>query len=249
MSRTVDPDYLLPITRLRAGDVPDRMLVVGDPARVRKAATRLDDVTDIGANREYVTVSGTFHGTRVGIASHGVGASGAAACFEELCRAGAQRLIRSGTAGGLQPDVLDGSIVVATGAVRDEGLTQRLVPAAFPAIADPDLVIALRTAAAGANVPVHGGIVLTSDLFYPGPVLPAEHERWQRAGVVAVEMELSALLVIASLHGVQAGGVLAIDGNPLAQRDDDMSDYQPFREVVDRAVDAALDAALIALVS
>ncbi len=245
---TVDDDYTLPIIQVRAGDVPERVLVVGDPARVHKAATRLSDVRQLGSNREYLTVAGTFDGTEVAIASHGVGAAGAAVCFEELCRAGARRIVRSGTAGGLQPDVIDGAVVVATGAVRDEGISRHLVPLAFPAVADPELTLALQRHASGAPSGVHSGIVLTSDCFYPGPVLDVDQRQWQRAGCVAVEMELAALLVTASLHGVAAGGVLAIDGNPLAQDDTDMSDYQPFREIVDQAVDVALDAALRALV-
>ena len=72
---------------------------------------------------------------------------------------------------------------------------------------------------------------------------------WQRARCVAVEMELAALLVIAAQHGARAGGVFAIDGNPLAKKDTDMSGYDPFREVVARAVAATLTVALDALVS
>lgn len=249
MASQFDDDYLMPITRVRVGDVPARVLVVGDPARVHKAATRLADVREIGANREYVTVVGRYGGETVAIASHGVGAAGAAVCFEELCRAGAQRIIRSGTAGGLQPDVRDGSVVVATGAVREEGVSRHLVPLGFPAVADPALVLSLSDHASGSGVPVHTGIVLTSDCFYPGPVQGVDHRLWQRAGCVAVEMELAALYVTAALHGVRAGGVLAIDGNPLDENDSDMSNYAPFRDVVDRAVDAALDAALAALVA
>ncbi|MBN9609839.1 MAG: purine-nucleoside phosphorylase [Actinobacteria bacterium 69-20] len=248
MAPQFDDDYVLPLTRVRVGDVPTRVLAVGDPARVRKAATRLTDVREAGSNREYVTVIGRYCGTEVAIVSHGVGSAGAAVCFEEMCRGGAQRIIRSGTAGGLQPEVRDGSVVVATGAVREEGISRQLVPLAFPAVADPALVMSLRGHAADAGVPVHGGIVLTSDCFYPGPVLDVDHRLWQRAGCVAVEMELAALFVTAALHGVQAGGILAIDGNPLDENDSDMSNYEPFRDVVDRAVDAALEAALAALI-
>src|SRR3712207_6918346 len=40
---------------------------------------------------------------------------------------------------------------------------------------------------------------------------------WQRAGVVAVEMECSALFVTAALHGAAAGALLTVDGNPLEE--------------------------------
>lgn len=242
-------DDVLPLARVRVGDLARRVLVVGDPGRVAKAATLLDDARQVGANREYVTYTGSFDGTPVSVASHGVGAAGAAVSFEELCRGGAERVIRAGTAGGLQPEVRDGSLVIATAAVREEGVTRHLVPLSYPAVADADVVTALRDRAASGDLEVHSGVVLTSDCFYPLPVLGVDHELWQRAGCVAVEMEMAALLVIAAQHGVPAGGILAIDGNPLAEQDADMSGYQPFRQVVDRAVDAALDVALRALVA
>lgn len=238
----LEPDDVLPLLRARCGDVADAALVVGDPARAERAATMLADVRELGRNREYLTLTGTYADIPVTVASHGVGSAGAAVCFEELLRAGVRRIVRAGTAGGLQPGVGDGDLVVATGAVRDEGTSVRLIPAEYPALADPDLVAALNLAAGDA----HRGIVLTSDLFYPMPLLGSSLQRWSDAGCVAVEMELSVLLVLAGLRGVAAGGVFAIDGNPLASAD--MKEYSPHRDVVRDAADAAVRAGLDALV-
>lgn len=243
------PDDTLTLTRVPVRDLARRVLVVGDPERARKvAAELLDDARQVGQNREYLTFTGTYRGTEVSVMSHGVGAAGAAVAFEELCRGGAQRIIRSGTAGGMQPGVRDGAVVVATGAVRRDGLSVQLVPPEFPAVADAELVLALWEAAGRTGLERHRGVVLTSDAFYPHPVLGSDHRLWQQAGCVAVEMEVAALLVTAALHAVPAGAVLAVDGNPLAQEDEGMSDYQPFREIVHRAVDGALRCALEALV-
>ncbi len=243
-----NPDDVMPILGIRAGDVPERVLVVGDPSRAARVAQVLDDAEELAYNREYVTFGGTHNGERVGVVSHGVGAAGATVCFEELCRAGAKRLIRAGTAGGMQSHVTDGTLVVATGAVRDEGVTQRLVPLGFPATADHDVVTSLRRAAADTTASVVEGVVLTSALFYPHPVLGSDLEQWQQAGVVAVEMECAALFVTAALHGVAAGAILAVDGNPLADDDADMSGYDPHREIVIEAVDTMIRIALDALV-
>lgn len=72
---------------------------------------------------------------------------------------------------------------------------------------------------------------------------------WRDAGVIAVELEVAALFTVASLNGVRAGAVLAIDGNPLADADESMAGYEPFREIVDRAVEAAIRAGLDALIA
>jgi uridine phosphorylase len=179
--------------------------------------------------------------------SHGVGSAGATVCFEELCRAGAVRLVRAGTAGGMQPAIRDGAIVLARAAVREEGTTAKLVPTAFPAVADVDVALSLRRAAATVGRDVVEGVVLTSDVFYPHAVLGSDLALWQRAGVVAVEMECAALFITAALHGAAAGAILAIDGNPLAEGDDDMSGYDPHRDIVTAAVDQMVTIALDAI--
>ncbi len=243
-------DAELPLLRTRVSDLADRALVVGDPARAARVAERLDGATRLAANREYHVYGGTYRGVPVTVASHGVGAAGAAVCFEELARGGVARIIRSGTAGGMQPEVVDGAIVVATGAVRADGVSHQLVPTEFPAIATPELTVALKQAAAATGLDVHSGVVLTGDMFYPSEVITGVDLRmWQRAGVVAVEMEAAALFVIASLHGIESAGVFAIDGNPLAAKDEAMDGYDPYREVVTRAVDGSLAAALDVLVA
>ena len=112
-----------------------------------------------------------------------------------------------------------------------------------------DVLAAWLAAARAADQDVVEGIVLTSDLFYPHAVLGSDLERWPRAGVVAVEMEVAALFVTASLHGAAAGAILAVDGNPLATADDDMSGYDPHRAVVTDAVDRMVKIALAALVA
>jgi len=239
----------LPILRARVGDLAANVLVAGDPARVETMAQRLESPRRVGANREYVTYTGSYRGTPVSIMSHGVGAAGAATAFEELCRAGARRMLRVGTAGGMQPAVRAGSIVVAHAAIRADGLTERLIPTEYPAVADPGITLALRQVAGMAEVDVHTGIVLTAGNFYPSPVLANDQHMWQEAGAIAVEMEVAALLTVASLNQVAAGAVLAIDGNPLANVDEAMTGYQPFQHVVDQAVDASIHAGLEAIVA
>ena len=244
----VSPDTRLPILGVRAGDLPRRSLVVGDPARAEKAAARLEEVRELGRTREYVTFVGKHRGTDVAVVSHGVGSAGAAVCFEELFRAGAEVVIRAGTAGGMQPEVLDGHLVVATAAVRADGYSHHVVPPEFPAIADHRVVERLLRNASAAAVETHQGVVLTLAPFYPHEVLGSSLPMWHQAGVVAVEMEAAALFVIASLHRSAAGAILAIDGNPLIEQDDTMEGYNPNRTVVHEAVEAMIGIALDALV-
>lgn len=239
----------LPILKTDAANIPERVLVVGDPNRVDIVAESLTDVAPIAHNREYRSIKGKFQGEEVGVVSHGVGSAGAGACFEELCQAGVTRVIRSGSAGGMQEGVGAGDVVVASGAVREDGLSSKLVPLAYPALVAPEVLMSMRGAAAELGVDYKEGIVLTSDMFYPHDILGSDLPLWQRAGVTAVEMELATLLVVCSLHGVQAGGVAAIDGNPIAQDDGSMETYDPNQDSVKVAVENSLLIALKALVA
>ena len=233
-----------PVLRLTPGEIPERALVVGDPARAEKVAARLDGVTELGRFREYVTFSGTHRGVPMIVSSHGVGAPGAALCFEELHQAGVKRILRAGTCGGLQPHIADGDLVIATGAIRDDGLTPGLVPLAFPALASVDVVTSLRGACGSVEHRVHEGIVLTGAVFYPHGVVGSSLSQWASAGAIAVEMECAALFVIGSLNGTEVGAILTSDGNPLHDKSDG---YDPHRDVVRDAVDVMIDVALEAL--
>jgi uridine phosphorylase len=147
----------------------------------------------------------------------------------------------------MQSGVVDGHLVIATAAVREDGYSSGVVGSTFPAVADHALTASLLEAARGAKRDVHSGIVLTSSVFYPHPVFGSALPQWQQAGVVAVEMEVAALFVIASLHRVAAGAILAIDGNPLLERDEEMSGYDPHREIVREAIDEMIGITLQAI--
>lgn len=235
-----------PVLRITPGEVPDLALVVGDPARAAKVAELLDDAVELGHFREYVTFRGIWRDTPVLVSSHGVGAPGAALCFEELHQAGIRRIIRAGTCGGLQPDVRDGDLVIATGAIREDGLTGGLVPDAFPALASVDVMTAVRSAVAESGHRSHEGVVLTNSVFYSHEVVGSSLARWAKAGAVAVEMECAALFVIGALNRIQVGAVLVSDGNPLH---DETAGYNPHREVVHNAVDVMIRVGLDALVA
>ena len=234
-----------PILRVDPDEIPERMLVMGDPARAELASRRLEDRRLLGSFREYVTYGGTHRGVEVAVASHGVGAPGAVIVFEELSRAGARRIIRTGTCGGLAVEVEDGDLVIVTGAIRADGVTDSLVPAPFPALASVDVVTAIRRAVASTERRSHEGVVLTHALFYPGEVLGGDLEFWHRAGAIAVEMECAALFVNGSLNSVTTGAVLVADGNPLHREE---GGYDPHRQVVYDAVEAMIDIGLDALV-
>lgn len=242
-------DDFLPLLKTPASTIPGRLLVVGDPDRVDTVLNYLGDAAEINRNREYRSTKGTFSGQEIGVVSHGIGSAGAGVCFEELCKSGASRIIRVGSAGGMQEGIGAGDVVIATGAVREDGLSHKLVPATYPAAVSANVLTAMRASVESLGYSCLEGLLLTTDLFYPHEVLGNDLQLWQRAGVAAVEMECAPLFVICSLHGVESGAVVAIDGNPLAENDAAMDSYDPDQDSVRKAVDQSIQIALTALVS
>ncbi|MCD5408555.1 nucleoside phosphorylase [Candidatus Bipolaricaulota bacterium] len=233
----------LPSILVAPGELPPYLLLPGDPARAARIAERLDSPQEIAVNREFHSYKGLFKGVPVGVLSTGIGAPSAAIACEEAIRAGARVLIRVGTAGALQEEIRDGDLVVALGAARGEGTTPRLFPLELPAVADPDVALALWRAAVAKGARVHRGTVVTLDLFYRG-VLDLGLETYSRAGALAVEMECSAVFCVAALRGARAGAILAIDGSALKAS---AGEYDPHREVVKRAVELEIEIALEAV--
>ncbi|MGW2856279.1 phosphorylase family protein, partial [Streptomyces sp. NPDC001215] len=208
---------LSPVTRIPRTGLPPYAVVVGDPARTATVSALLDGAEEVSYHREYRVFRGSWQGLPVTVASHGVGAPGAILLFQELADVGVRTMLRLGTAGAMRPGIGDGDLVVAEAAVRDDGVTQQLLPPEYPAVSAPEAVLALVRAAREAGVPHHRGIVWTRAAFQPG-LIPLN--AYDGARLAAIEMELSALLVTASLRGLVAGGVLgalsALNGHAFA---------------------------------
>lgn len=184
------------------------------------------------------------------VCSHGVGAPGAAVAFEELIFAGARRIVRVGTCGGLQPDIGPGDLVIATAAVQNTGYGRETAPDGYPAVADLDLTNELRQAAAAATREYRHGLVISRDNFYAGVTAPAapDYRVMALARVLAVEMECAALFLVGNLRGVATAAILVADGNVL-ETSEGIETYRPGRDIVQRGVESAIGIALETLCS
>ncbi len=207
---------------LKKGDVGGYAIVPGDPGRCEKIAAYFDNPREIAFNREYRTFVGTLEGEPVCVTSTGIGGPSAVIAMEELTSVGVHTFLRVGTCGGIAMNVKAGDVVIATGAVRQEGTSHEYVPAEFPAVADFGSVSALAESAEALHLPYHTGVVQCKDSFYgqhsPGrmPVasmLLDKWEAWKRAGVLASEMESAALFCCAATLGVRCGSVFSVVWN------------------------------------
>ena len=212
---------------IKKGDVGRYAILPGDPGRVPAIAKYLDDAKEVAVNREYVTYTGFLDGEMVTVTSTGIGGPSAAIAMEELFKCGTDTFIRMGTCGGIALPVMGGDVVIATGAVRMEGTSREYAPIEFPAVADFDIVMALKEAASSLGLKSHTGVVQCKDSFYGQhdpdemPVsyeLNAKWEAWKKLGVLASEMESAALFIVAARLGARAGSEFFVVGNQERER-------------------------------
>ena len=143
----------------------------------------------------------------------GLGAPIVAAQAEELIALGARQIVSIALAGGLQPDLPPGSIVVATGAIRDEGTSHHYLPAGREIASDAGLVEALSAALERQGIRYERGLTWSTDAPYRET--GEEVAAYAGQGVLVVDMELAALLAVAQVRGVAAAAVL-VAGDSLA---------------------------------
>ena len=222
-----------------------RAIVCGSPERAEFISHVLENSKCLARHREYHSYLGTYSGQEIIVVSHGVGSAGAAICFQELIDVGARAIIRIGTAGGLYDGAQIGDVVIATAAIRRDGVTGLMVPPHVPAVPDIALTYALMTAAQKGPLAAKAGMILTSDLFYGG-VLDDELELHAKAGAIAVEMECSTLFIIGLLRKIKTAAILVLDGNPLKWAE---GQYDPSPARLQASTEACVQAALGALVN
>lgn len=215
-------EELLYHLQMKKGDVGRYVLLPGDPGRCEQIASYLDDPHLVAYNREYKTYTGTLLGEKVSVTSTGIGGPSAAIAVEELVKIGADTFIRVGTCGGMNANVIPGSIVVANSAIRAEGTSREYLPIEFPAVADHQVTCALEAAAKSLNLPCKVGVVQCKDSFYGqhdpeqmpvGDELLKKWDAWMKLGCKASEMESAALFIVASARGVRAGSDFLVMGN------------------------------------
>ena len=182
-------------------------LLPGDPARLDRIAPFLADVKELAYNREYRSISGVYKNIKVIAVSTGIGGCSAGIAVEELARTGVKAMIRIGSCGAMQPEIGLGDLILAAGAVRDDGASRAYVDLRFPAVADTELLNACLTAARQNGITHHIGIVHSHESFYTDD----EEEQkafWAKRGVLGADMETAALFTIGRLRGIKTASVL-----------------------------------------
>lgn len=192
------------------GDIAPLVLMPGDPLRAKWIAeTFLEDAKLYTEVRGMYGYTGTWQGHRVSVQGSGMGQPSLAIYVHELfTQYDVQSVIRVGSCGAMTEKVAVRDIVIASGACTDSSMNRiRFEGLDYAPVADFGLLRAAYDAAAGRDG-VHVGLIYSSDSFYAArPELAA---RMVEYGVLAVEMEASALYTLAAQHGRKALAICTV---------------------------------------
>ena len=239
----------MPQIHLRAEpeDYAPFVLLPGDPNRATRIAERFDGGLEasrlVNSHRGMLGYTGSFRGAPVSVQTTGMGTPSLSIVVEELLRLGAKQLVRVGTCGGIARGLRTGDLVLASAAAPADGATRTYLHGeAYAPAADFELLHALYHAAADAGATVRIGPVATVDVFYnpDADYVP----RWRDRGVLAFEMETSALYYLAARAGIQAACLLTVS-DVLSEEVTSEESYMSLEDL-DRAIDRMIEVALAA---
>ena len=139
------------------------------------------------------------------------GAPYAVMVLETLVAWGARHIVFLGWCGAISKRLKIGDLILASGAIIGEGTSPYYRDPAEPAsVAQPSatLVNKIRHWLSDLQWPHHEGVVWSTDALYRET--RQQVRKLYRQGVLAVEMELSALFSVGRFRGVQVAGVLVV---------------------------------------
>jgi purine-nucleoside phosphorylase len=237
----------MPQIHLRAeqGDYAPLVLLPGDPNRARRISERFDagSVRTVNEHRGLFGFTGTYDGVPVSVQTSGMGTPSISSVVEELINLGARSLIRVGTCGGIAEGMRTGDLVIATAACPTDGATHTYLHGeAYAPVASFELTRALVDAASTAGITARTGLIASVDVFYNTDDDYAQ--RWRDRGVLAFEMEASALFYLAARSGIDAACALTVS-DMVGDEVTSATDYLPLEEL-DRSIDRMIDVALAA---
>jgi len=193
------------------GIIAETVLLPGDPLRAKFIAENfLENAVQFNTVRNMFGYTGTYRGKKVSVMGSGMGMPSIGIYSYELIHFyGVQNLIRVGSCGSFQADVLVRDVVLGMAASTNSNYaSQYALPGTFAPAASWSLLKKAFDAATEKGIAVKVGNIFSSDTFYDDS--PESWKKWAKMGVLAVEMEAAALYMNAARAGVNALCILTV---------------------------------------
>ncbi|WP_455662913.1 purine-nucleoside phosphorylase [Pradoshia sp.] len=226
----------------KENEIAETVLLPGDPLRAKYIAeTFLDNPVCYNEVRNMFGYTGTYKGKRVSVQGTGMGVPSISIYVNELMASyNVQKLIRVGTCGAIQKDVKVRDVILAMTSSTDSNMNKLLFDGIdYAPTADFELLKKAYDTGVQKGLNLKVGNVFTADQFYNDK---ANHELWAKYGILAVEMETTALYTLAAKYGRQALSILTVSDHILTGEETTAEERQTtFNDMIEVALDAAIE--------
>lgn len=226
----------------KPGEVAETILLPGDPLRAKFIAeTYLQDVICYNEVRGMLGFTGTYKGQRISVQGTGMGIPSTSIYVNELISEyGVKNLMRVGTCGSMQADVHVRDVILAQAACTDSSVNHHNFGGYnFSPIANFNLLKTAYDLGVAKGLKLHVGNVFSSDIFYRDD--KSVVEKFMQYGVMAVEMETTALYTLAAKFGVNALTILTVSDHLLTGEETTSEERQStFNDMMEVALETAI---------
>jgi purine-nucleoside phosphorylase len=195
----------------KQGEIAENILLPGDPLRAKYIAeTFLEDVTCYNQVRGMLGFTGTYKGKRVSVQGTGMGIPSISIYVNELIREySVKNLIRVGSCGAIQKDIKVRDVILAMTSCTDSNMNRLNFPGFdYAPCADFRLLQKAFQTGSSKGMEIKVGNVLSADVFYRDSMEMVK--KLGEHGVLAVEMETTALYTLAAKYDAHALSILTV---------------------------------------
>lgn len=224
----------------KQGDIAESILLPGDPLRAKYIAENfLQDIVCYNEVRGMLGFTGTYKGQRVSVQGTGMGIPSISIYVNELIREyGVKNLIRVGSCGAIQKDIKVRDVILAMTSCTDSNVNRLTFPGFdYAPCANFELLQKAYQAGTEKGMAIRVGNVLSADVFYRESMDMVE--KLGNYGVLAVEMETTALYTLAAKYGVNALAILTVSDHIFTGEETTAAERQTtFNDMIVMALDS-----------
>ncbi|AZS13889.1 purine-nucleoside phosphorylase [Paenibacillus lutimineralis] len=226
----------------KQGEIAETILLPGDPLRAKFIAeTYFENISCYNEVRGMLGFTGTYKGKRISVQGTGMGIPTTSIYVNELISEyGVKNLFRVGTCGAMQEHVHVRDVVLAQASCTDSSMNRHVFGGYdFSPIASFPLLKGAYDNGIAKGLNLHVGNIFSSDMFYRDD--KSIVQKLMDYGVLAVEMETTALYSLAAKFGVNALTILTVSDHLLTGEETTSQERQTtFHDMMEVALETAI---------
>jgi len=194
-------------------EIAETVLMPGDPLRAKFISENfLSNAKQFNSVRNMFGYTGMYNNKSISVMGSGMGIPSMGIYSYELFNFyGVKNIIRIGTCGSLHENIKIHDIILGMGSCTDSNYPRQFkTPGNISAIASWDLLLKAYQTSQELNIKTHVGNILATDVFYRDN---QEMQNWIKLGILAVEMESTALYLNAAISNTNALCILTVSDN------------------------------------